>query len=280
MAMIDRSLLSAACLVLAGPAAAQYPLEQAYPAAAVGSGMYNVFFLHEFEDLGHRYIHVIRDSTVKVVRLYDMAHNLVQTIDLSNAVDVNPTNPTTKTAFLFSQYLFDLDPGIELMFVSGGTVTCATAIVDESGAVLQQWMDQAPWVYPTVPNQMTPVVTTPGGTKLMLSDISTGAMNVHALPGTLVDCCSSISTGAQGEGTGLRTEAFPVPAGHSITLSFGTTWVRGMAEVFSADGARVAHVAVNGHAVLVPLTGLAPGAYAYRVSHEGGVQATGLFVKE
>jgi len=274
------------CLLLAamaftGRLIAQYPLENAYPNAAVGSGMYNVLFLHTFEDLGHRYIHVIRDSTTKVVNLYDLSHNLVQTIDLSNAVDVNPTNPTTKTAFLFSQYLFDLDPGIELMFVSGGTVTCATSIVDESGEVLQQWLEQAPWVYPTVPNQMTPVVNTPNGTKLLLSDITTGEMRVYALPGTLPGCCNDLSTSVQGAAGGHMVEAFPVPAHSSVTISFGgTTWVRGTLTVHAADGTRVATVPVNGDHVVVPLTGLASGAYAYRVTHGDQPYASGTFLKE
>lgn len=279
--MFNRSYLTAAGLAVMGTVAAQYPLEHAYPQSAVGSGMYNVFFLHEFEGLGHRYVHFIRDTTVKVVNLYDLGHNLVQTIDLSNAVDMNPTNPTTKTAFLFSQYLFDLDPGIELMYVTGGSVACATAVVDESGAVLQQWLGQAPWVYPTVPNQMFPVVNTPNGTKLLLSDITTGETKVYALPGTLTECCSSVITDVQGGGAAGMATVFPVPASNSVTIAFGAnTWVRGAVEMFNADGARVASVPVNGSTVEVPLTGLAPGAYAYRVQHEGRAYANGSFVKE
>jgi hypothetical protein len=279
--MRHSTLFPILAMLFAGRTQAQYPLENAYPDAAIGSGMYNVFFLHAFEDLGHRYIHVIRDSTTKVVNLYDLSHNLVQTIDLSNAVDVNPTNPTTKTAFLFSQYLFDLDPGIELMFVSGGTVTCATSIVDESGEVLQQWLEQAPWVYHTVPNQMSPVVNTPNGTKLLLSDITTGETKVYALPGTLPGCCNDLSTSVQGAAGGHMAEAFPVPAHSSVTISFGATaWVRGIIEVLAADGKRVATFPVNGNQVVVPLAGLATGAYAFRVTHGDQPYASGTFLKE
>ena len=102
-------------LLSATTCSAQFVLEHTYPNAATHVSDKQLFMV-ELEDLGQRY--VLFNKTTKTITFFGMDHVQVQLIDLSAVPDVDGFGGDQ--ILYITQYLFDLDPGIELMYIAAG----------------------------------------------------------------------------------------------------------------------------------------------------------------
>ncbi len=262
-------------LLLGLPCQAQFALEQSYPNAATPNTDKQLFLV-ELEDLGHRY--VLFNKTTKTLTFFDLDHVQVQVIDLSAAPGTDGSNGGQ--VLYITQYLFDLDPGIELMYFEGGgsaPLTVVTSIMDESGAVIQSFPNEAAYVMVNVPQLQFPITNTPDGTKLILSNLSNLEARVYALPGEL-------STGMaldQPPTLAGTVKVYPNPNSGEVTIAmdaisaFGDLLIR-----FHAPGGALAlEQRLAGASTTIATDRLAAGNYTYVITRDGVPWQAGTLVK-
>jgi len=253
---------------------AQATLEKIYP--ALGITTFNEFYLVELEVNGWKYVGL--DKAAMTVTLFNMDHTVWKTILLGNALDIS-TSSNGKDVLYISQHLFDLDDGVELMFVCQGSGQFNTELINEDGSILQSYWACVPGVILNAPQEQLPIYNTPNGTKMILSQ-TTGEATVWSLPGHLMDCCDN------GFGFGRSSSqcalVVPNPASSAINvlLPRGVDYTAPQLELFDASGMHVMQRALDGYGTTVPIPQLASASYTYRIVDDGHVLCTGRFVKE
>ncbi len=262
-------------LLSATTCSAQFVLEHTYPNAATPVSDKQLFMV-ELEDLGQRY--VLFNKTTKTITFFGMDHVQVQLIDLSAVPDVDGFGGDQ--ILYITQYLFDLDPGIELMYIAAGGSgpSVITTIVDESGAVMQSFPDEAAYVIINAPQTQFPIYNTPDGARMILSHQSNLEARVYRLPGDLT--------------TGMITEPLSYVAGAvklfpnpttgevnitvDVTSAFGDQFIR----FYSTAGGLLLEQRLTGTTTILPTGRLAAGTYSYVVSRNGVPWYAGSMVKE
>jgi hypothetical protein len=135
----------------------------------------------KFEISGERYVRI--NKWGKKITIYDMNHTLLKTISLAGfPMDFN--NQAGDILY-FSENLFDLDSGIEFMYVvSPNSSGYYTGIYNDDGSLL--FSDTAaPAIHPNYPQQQYPIYNTLQGTKMILSYENSMHAKIFRLPGTL-----------------------------------------------------------------------------------------------
>lgn len=253
---------------------AQAVIDEIYP--GMGVTTFNEFYMVDLELNGYKYVAL--DKTAMTVTLYNMDHTVWKTIPLSNASDIS-TSPNGKDVLYISQHLFDLDDGVELMFVSQGSGQFNTELVNEDGSILQSYWACFPGVFINAPQEQQPIYNTPNGTKMILSE-TTGAATVWSLPGHLQDCCDSGFGIGQSPSQCALVVPNPATTAIMVELARGLDLVSPVFEVHDALGALIMERPLDSYSTSVPLPQLASATYTYRIIDQGRVLCTGRFVKE
>lgn len=258
----------------ASTCSAQFVLEHTYPNAALNFTSKQLFMV-ELEDLGQRY--VLFDKAARTVTFMNLDHVQVQVIDLA---DVPDTDTGNDQILYITQYLFDLDPGIELMYIaSGGSGPAViTSIVDESGAVIQSFPNEAAYVSVSVPQMQFPIYSTADGTRLIMSNQADLAARVYRLPGDL-----PTGMGLQpvlAEAGSVKLFPNPTTGEVNITLDAAVTEGDQMIRFYGANGALLLEHRLLGSTSTLPTGALIAGTYPYVVSRNGVPWAAGTLVKQ
>lgn len=258
----------------ASTCSAQFVLEQTYPNAALNFTSKQLFMV-ELEDLGQRY--VLFDKTARTVTFFDLDHVQVQVIDLSDAPDTDAGNDQI---MYITQYLFDLDPGIELMYIAtgGSGPAVITSIVDESGAVIQSFPNEAAYVGVSVPQMQFPIYSTPNGTRLIMSNQSDLAARVYRLPGDLPT--GLVMRPLIAEAGTVKLFPNPTTGEVSITLDAPSAEGEQVIRFYTATGALLLEHRLTGSTSTLPTGALAAGTYPYVVSRNGVPWSAGTLVKQ
>lgn len=257
----------------------QFALEHSYPNAAVPvSG--NYFYLVHLETLGDRY--VLFDRSAKSLTFYDLNHVQVQFIDMSAAVDPNPGTPGSKQVLYISQFLFDMDPGIEVMLVCGPNMgnPLVTSIMDESGAVIQQFVDEAPYVINQAPQAVRPIYNTAQGTKLLLSHQSTLELKVYSLPGELTtDMIIADESAAAVTG---QVRIYPNPSSNEVRIMVDPTSLFGqlVIRIYSEDGRMQYEQLITAYETSISTAAWSASNYVYVISRDEIPWCSGSVVKQ
>lgn len=199
-------------------AKAQITLEQTYSSAGYNSTQRNQLYGLQLEVEGDKFIFI--DRTNKVIKFYDLNHTLWKTISFAGATDVNP-NGNSQPIMYISQHLFDLDDEIEFLYVdTNGPGNTVTQVINEDGSVLFTATNQAPYVFPTAPQEQVPIFNTNSGTKLILSGDSNSDFNayMYSLGGTLI---TGIIADPNDDLATLRTSIpYPNPTSSSTKIDY------------------------------------------------------------
>jgi hypothetical protein len=252
---------------------AQFQLEHSYPnAGSVTSG--NQLYLVNLEDLGDHYF--FHDKAARSVTLFDLDHTQVQTIDLSGVPD--PAGNAAYSQILYvSQYLFDLDPGIEFMYLIGGTnpTNPVTHIIDESGAVIQSFPNEAGYVQVNAPQVHVPIYNTVTGTKLILSNQITHEAKVYSLPGSL----STNMVLVNGTADLNNSKIYPNPTDGSISIELSRPLQgTGLIRIYSMNGAAVMEKKIDSIYTTLSISHMEAAAYRYVIYESGMPKAEGTIV--
>ncbi|HKR03198.1 MAG TPA: T9SS type A sorting domain-containing protein [Bacteroidia bacterium] len=198
-------------------AKAQFALEHTYDSAAVWntcSGNINQLMLVKFEVSGEHYVRINRCG--HVMSIYDLNHAFVKNISLAG-VPLNPPYYIVEHILYLSENLFDLDPGIEFMYVSDSGGFYTTKIYDENGSVL--FTDNgAPFIKMNIHLQQYPIYNTSAGTKMILS-YENGQAKVFGLAGTLSTAIQETNDDLMNERS-LISNPYPNPAKQSTTVDY------------------------------------------------------------
>jgi hypothetical protein len=229
------------------------------------------------EDLGERY--VFFDKSAKSLALFDIDHNQVQTIDLSGVPDAGVAG--SRQVLYITQYLFDLDPGIEVMYFALGGIGGAsvmTSIVDESGTIIQSFPEEAGYVLTNWPQSQFPIYETSEGAKLVLSHQLNGEVRVYALPGHL-------TVGISQPGSAMPSadvKVYPNPASTliHIDLGAGEPSTSMVFTLYDPMGQIVLQRAVQDQRFTLTRGSLAPGRYVYSIVKGGLAWSSGALVFE
>lgn len=161
----------------------QINFEQTYDSA----GTYNFcqgqacqLVMVKFEISGERYVKI--NKCGKNMKIYNLNHNLLKTIDLTFLPNDGPPYYQTGPLLYLSEKLFNTDNKIEFMYVMTSP-TMSTNIYNEDGNLLFT-EPAAPLVQINVHQLQYPIYNTSLGTKMILS-YTTGIAKVFGLTGTL-----------------------------------------------------------------------------------------------
>lgn len=274
--MSHRPTFFLALIVLPLIGAAQFALEHTYLNAGT-PGSQNQLYMVDLEDIGKRY--VFFNKAAKSLTFFDLSHVQTQVIDLS-AVPDDGVVPGRQVLYI-TQYLFDLDAGVELMYLATGGIGGAslmTSIVDEDGTIIQSFPEEAGYVMPNYPQSHFPIYETSDGAKMVLSHQANLQAKVYALPGHL-------PMGMAPLGTALPTgnvKVYPNPA--SAEVRFEVTGVEAYSgltlRVFDQGGQMVLQRNVDAATFLIQRGSLSAGHYVYTVAQGAVVLASGSFIFE
>jgi hypothetical protein len=272
-----KNLIFLGLLVHQSIANGQITLEHSYNNA----GQYAVdatwqqLYVVNLEDFGDRYL--FADKANKKLKFYKMDHSLWRTINFDHAIDVNPNANVQFIAYL-SQYLFDLDDGIEFLYmeyIASPTITLTTQIVDENGTVLFTAENQGPVYTPSSPQLQVPIYNTSNGAKLILSDDGTGLGKAHVyrLPGTLA---AGISPGPLHELAAMSAGfAYPNPTANTTRIDYAlpTSVNEGYIVLYTTGGQEVKRFRVDRTFNTLEITtdDLQSGTYYYNLQTTQGV---------
>jgi hypothetical protein len=200
---------------------AQITLDETYSSAGFYGAPSNrqVFQAVSLEAAGEKFAFI--DNENKAVHLYNLDHSLWQTMPYTLATDLN-ANANNANILYISQFLFDLDAGVEFMYAEeNGAQGSVTQIINEDGSILFTADDQIPIMYPSVPQFQRPIYTTTQGTFMILSGGSTADGNayVYTLPGNLSvsDDDSGLSSMPHNQ---VRVAIYPNPAVDEISIEY------------------------------------------------------------
>lgn len=266
-------------LILTGVTAnAQISLEQTY---TQGSSMMlgyadptRQFLMVNLEELGPTYVMV--DRANQLVHTYGLDHSSLGVIPYSSTTVVNASVP--EDILYISQHLFDLDDGIELMYVNmyftGSIVVGITQIVDDDGSVMFS-SNGIPLIRPNYHLQQYPIYATPQGTKMILS-MPNGDANVYSLAG-------EFSVGLAGMAEETSAFPYPNPASTGLHLPYALPpgSRTGTLEVLDLVGNVVGQYQVSSGSefLYIPIDALSAGTYTYRILTANGAVSGQQFVK-
>lgn len=257
---------------------AQISLEQTY---TQGSSMMlgyadptRQFLMVNLEELGHTYVMV--DRANRVVHTYGLDHAPIGAIPYTSTTVINASVPAD--ILYISQHLFDLDDGVEFMYVNmyynGSIVVGITQIVDDDGSIMFS-SDGTPLIKPNYHLQQYPIYATPQGTKMILS-MPNGDANVYSLTG-------EFSVGLAGMAEETSAFPFPNPASTGLHLPYALPpgSQTGTLEVLDLAG-NVVHryqVSSGSEFLYIPIDALSVGTYTYRILTASGAILGQRFVK-
>ncbi len=266
-------------LILTGVTAnAQISLEQTY---TQGSSMMlgyadptRQFLMVNLEELGPTYVMV--DRANQLVHTYGLDHSSLGVIPYSSTTVVNASVP--EDILYISQHLFDLDDGIEFMYVNmyftGSIVVGITQIVDDDGSVMFS-SNGTPLIRPNYHLQQYPIYATPQGTKMILS-MPNGDANVYSLAG-------EFSVGLAGMAEETSAFPYPNPASTGLHLPYALPpgSRTGTLEVLDLVGNVVGQYQVSSGSefLYIPIDALSAGTYTYRILTANGAVSGQQFVK-
>ena len=264
-------------MLFSGQLNAQFSLEHTYAGHGPGTMLYTEVYVVHFETLGDRFVQV--DKVDRAIRVMDIAHQIVQTIDLSGVPDAS-TEEGGRDVLYLSQHLFDLDDGIEFLYVtqSSPPLTIITSVINDDGSVIQSWNDEGPFVNPNSPQEQLPIFNTDSGTKLILANRIAGAMNVYALPGEL-------HVGITGSGNhdliSAPVHVYPNPTASEIVvdLPWSSAGKGSVLEILKVDGVVVLHRSLSSGIERISLAPLSAGEYVYHVLLDGQMVNSGKLTK-
>lgn len=265
------------------PARGQIAFEHAYPEGSYsnypGFQYANQFFLLELETGGWKYVRI--DRAGRKVDFHDLDHSFWKSISFAMTTVVN-SNAVGQDILYISEHLFDLDDGIEFMYVSSYSngsdpPTGVTQVVDEETAgLIFNVNDQYPVVRPNFHLQQYPIQNTPVGTKLILSGIVNDSAYVYGLPGEMF-------TGMQGDASHLHAsegmKLFPNPSSTELTVLLPAGRSNASMEIITSAGMVVRTISIAGMAAMVDIQALASGRYVCRLLGEDGKLCIGSFIK-
>lgn len=268
-------LLSSIALLLSTTAFSQFALEQTYANAGT-PGSNNQLMMVELESLGFRY--VFFNKAAKTLEFFDLDHTQVQVIDLAAALDNG--NAVMRQVLYITQFLFDLDPGIEVMYVVAGgpgTESATTYIMDESGTIIQAFPNEAGHVRINIPQAHFPIYETPQGAKMILSHQADLSAKVYSLPGHLP--AGMIPSGST-PGIAGEVKAYPNPASDAVRFELDPSMDPNALTIrfYSSLGSLVLERRVQGHAFTIERGGLASGTYTYTIASGTSIGSAGCVV--
>jgi hypothetical protein len=252
-------------------AKAQFTLEHTYDSAAVWntcSGNINQLMMVKFEVSGEHYVKINRCG--HVMSIYDLSHAFVKNISLAGVPLSPPYNIVDHILYL-SENLFDLDPGIEFMYVSDSGGFYTTKIYDENGSVL--FTDNGtPLIKPNIHLQQYPIYNTPAGTKMILS-YENGQAKVFGLAGTLSTAIQQNNEELMNEQS-LISNPHPNPAKQTTTIDYKLPDDISQGEIIFYDlqGAEIKRFKVDKsfNSLLISTVEISAGTYYYQLQTSRG----------
>lgn len=169
--------------------------------------------LIHFEVSGDKYIKINRHG--KKIEIYNLNHVHLKTIDYS-ILPLADNGGSAPWFLYFSENLFDIDSGIEFMYLcylNGKPYTgiynddCTLIFSDTALAlILQNW-----------PPQQYPIYNTTDGTKMILS-YENGHAKVFSLPGTLSDAIAEANNVLVSQSS--VSNAYPNPTNNTTQIDY------------------------------------------------------------
>ena len=277
-------MLTALLLTAVTIARGQFALEHVYPGGSYTSTPNfespNQLFLLELEASGWKYVRV--DRNTRQVYFYHLDHSFWKSISFTMTAMLNSYAPAQDILYI-SEHLFDLDDGIEFMYVNVlvqpfGPSQCVTQVVDEeTAALLFSVSGQYPAVKVNFHMQQFPIRSTPSGTKLILSSIVSDSAYVYGLAGEWPTDMAPIL----GQANAVETmQLFPNPGSSELTIVLPAGRSSSTIELISSTGQVVQRVDAMGAKAVIDIRGLASGHYVCRVQSTDGGACIGTFLKE
>ncbi len=250
---------------------AQINLEYTYTGNDVSEN--KRLFATQLEVSGSKYVCV--NANNGKITFYNLDHSVYKSILLSMTV--------YNVILYVSEHLFDLDDGIEYLFLSGN-LPAFIKVMDEDGTVLWSESDCGRCFISAdvFPGSTTPIVNTDSGTKMIIhveDSLGNGGLSkikVYSLSGTL---STAIAEGngqlMQGQGgQGQLINLYPNPSSNSATLQYQLPKGEQQGEIvlYNTQGAEVKRYKVDNtfKDVLLDNTMLPTGTYFYQLQTAKG----------
>lgn len=251
----------------------QITLENTYPDVGYFYGSSQLLMI-DLEVSGLKYVAI--DVYLKQIRFYHLDHSYYKTVYYTDA----PSHPMEEMGMrpdimYISEKLFDLDDGIEYMFIwpfPGGSTT----IMDESGTELFSAPGEVPFVKLNIPPQQYPIYNTPVGTKMILSHPN-GTGKVYSLPGEL-----TTSMPRQLMENTCEVNVYPNPGMTEITVQAAAgKAIAGDLQLYNAKGTWItAFDTTEEPWKRLSIENLAAGQYFLVLSGDGALIPCGSFIKQ
>ena len=257
----------------------QIILEHAYDSASTHANgspaVSSQLMIVKLEVSGNRYMNINRHG--KYISIYDMNHSLLKTIDFS----IFPQALSANFQYIsyISEQLFDLDSGIEFMYLANDGGTPYTGIYNDDGTLI--FSDSgAALTFVQFPSQQYPIYNTSQGTKMILSYQDNSGLpeqaKVFSLPGTLSNAIAEANgqlmqqQGVQGQLSNL----YPNRSNGAVTLQYELPKGEQYGEIilYNMQGAEVKSYKVDNtfKDILLDNTMLPAGTYFYQLQCGNG----------
>lgn len=271
-----KRIITIATVLLPAMAFSQITLEKTYLNAGYWHEESQLLMV-DLEASGMSYVEVDRD--IKEIRLYYLDHTLFKTVSYASAPP--PPTPTTIAILMYiSEHLFDLDDGLEFMYLIGEPGGIVTQVYNEDGSLLLNEPDALPFVVGTIHNQQYPVYNTDQGTKLILSHAD-GTARVYSLGGTLSIGIATSATGPL-QTLSAKAMAFPNPVSDLVQVALASP-LQYDGELTITDMAgrvmRIVWVAKGTSMLVQQVSDLPVGTYRYLLTTRNTPVTSGNFVR-
>jgi hypothetical protein len=257
-------------------AKAQITYEQTYDSASTYnfcSGNASQLVMVNFEVSGERYVKI--NKCGKNLKLYDLNHNLLKTINIANLPNDGAPNYQIGTFLYLSEKLFNSDNKMEYMYVMTSP-TFSTMIYNEDGTLLFS-EPGAPMVLMNVHQLQFPIYNTSQGTKMILS-YSNGQAKVFGLTGTLTTAIQKNSGELLNSNYSSLSNPSPNPFSNQTIINY--TLPQGVSEgeivIFDIQSKEIKRFKVDNtfNNLIISGSEIASGTYYYQLQTNGQNSST------
>lgn len=249
----------------------QINFEQAYDSAGTYNfclGKISQLVMVKFENSGERFVKI--NKCGKNMKIYDLNHNLLKTIDLTFLPNEGPPYYQTGPLLYLSEKLFNTDNKMEFMYIITSP-TMSTNIYNEDGVLLFS-EPGGPMVQINVHQLQYPIYNTSQGTKMILS-YTTGIAKVFGLPGTLTTAIQKANTDLHDMNNFAISNPMPNPVSTHTQLSY--VLPEGIKEgeivLYDIQGKEVKRFKVDNtfDYLLISTSDMSAGTYYYQLQSSG-----------
>jgi len=269
-----KKLLLIAIIAFSLNAKAQITIEQIYDSAS-NFVLFSELKIVNLEVSGFKYVKI--NNLGKTIDFYNLNHSFAKSISFASF----PQNTNNITQILYlSENLFNTDSKIEFMYIyyQDNPAVVSTLVYNEDGSLIFQADSMSPLCTIHVPQQQFPIYNTPQGTKMILSNQSTGQAKVYGLPGTLSTAIAEANGQLIQAQESRFSNLYPNPSNGKVTLQYQLPKGEQMGELilYNIQGAEVKRYKVDNsfNDILIDNSQLQAGTYFYQLQTSKGAVGT------